>query len=133
PLHHLKRLCTSHKLLPTLGTGTYYHEVPPQEPQPQLCEHQGTPQRVKPQPASHTHTSDSLWQSMSRKARLHYMGTDYWFMTSVSNPDNTTQELPLSLVATDVRSSCSSTTTCKAKELWRPTKPPHLQAHAWHL
>ncbi|MQL74317.1 hypothetical protein Taro_006689 [Colocasia esculenta] len=29
-------------------------------------------------------------------------GTDYLFMTPVSNPDNTTQELPLSLAVTDV-------------------------------
>ncbi|MQM15297.1 hypothetical protein Taro_048240 [Colocasia esculenta] len=42
-------------------------------------------------------------------------GTDYWFMTLVSNLDNTTQELPLSLVVTDVRSNCSSTTQVKPK------------------
>ncbi|MQM03090.1 hypothetical protein Taro_035862 [Colocasia esculenta] len=93
-----------HKPLPTLGTGTYYHEVPPQKPQ-------GTPQRVKPQPASHTHTSHSQWQSTSRKVRCHHMGIDYWFMTPLSNPNNTTQELHLSLVAMDVRSNCRSTTT----------------------
>ncbi|MQM21456.1 hypothetical protein Taro_054497 [Colocasia esculenta] len=56
-------------------------------------------------------------------------GTDYWFMTPVSNPDNTTQELPLSLVATDIRSNCRSTTTSKAKELWRPTKPLQPTGH----
>ncbi|MQM08228.1 hypothetical protein Taro_041083 [Colocasia esculenta] len=32
-------------------------------------------------------------------------------MMPVSNPDNTTQELPLNLAATDVRSNCRSTTT----------------------
>ncbi|MQL76660.1 hypothetical protein Taro_009052 [Colocasia esculenta] len=42
-------------------------------------------------------------------------GTDYWFMTPVSNPDNTTQELLLSLTVTDVRSNCSSTTQVKSK------------------
>ncbi|MQM20819.1 hypothetical protein Taro_053847 [Colocasia esculenta] len=31
-------------------------------------------------------------------------------MTPVSNPDNTTQELPLSLAVMDVRSNCRSTT-----------------------
>ncbi|MQM21278.1 hypothetical protein Taro_054315 [Colocasia esculenta] len=35
--------------------------------------------------------------------------TDYWFMTPVSNSDNTTQEQPLSLAVTDVKSNCSST------------------------
>ncbi|MQM11590.1 hypothetical protein Taro_044497 [Colocasia esculenta] len=29
-------------------------------------------------------------------------GTDYWFMMPVSNPDNTSQELPFSLAVTDV-------------------------------
>ncbi|MQM01569.1 hypothetical protein Taro_034329 [Colocasia esculenta] len=78
---------------------------------------------------SHTHTSHNQWQSTSRKARRHHTGIDYWFMTPVSNSDNTTQELPLSLAATNVRSNCSSTTTSKAKELWRPTKPPQPIGH----
>ncbi|MQL86896.1 hypothetical protein Taro_019433 [Colocasia esculenta] len=51
-------------------------------------------------------------------------GIDYWFMMPVSNPNNTAQERPLSPTVTDVRSNCRSTTTSKAKELWRPTKPP---------
>ncbi|MQL69437.1 hypothetical protein Taro_001717 [Colocasia esculenta] len=100
-----------HKPLPRLGTGTYYHDVPPQKPQSQLCQHQSTPQQVKPQPVSHTHTSHNQWESTCRKARRHHKGTDYWFMTPVSNPDNTTQELPLSLAAMDVRSNYLSTTT----------------------
>ncbi|MQM11935.1 hypothetical protein Taro_044847 [Colocasia esculenta] len=56
-------------------------------------------------------------------------GIDYWFMMPVSNPDNTVQELHLSLAVTDVRSNCSSTTISKAKELWRPTKPPQPVGH----
>ncbi|MQL69436.1 hypothetical protein Taro_001718 [Colocasia esculenta] len=91
-----------HKPLPILGTGTHYDKVPPQNHKPQ---------RVKPQPVSHTHTSHSQWQSTSRKARRHHTGTNYGFMTPVSNPDNKTQELPVSLAATDVRSNCRSTTT----------------------
>ncbi|MQM07641.1 hypothetical protein Taro_040479 [Colocasia esculenta] len=43
--------------------------------------------------------------------RRHHTGTYYWFMTPVSNPDNTTQELPLSLAVTDERSNCRSTRT----------------------
>ncbi|MQM02262.1 hypothetical protein Taro_035027 [Colocasia esculenta] len=42
-------------------------------------------------------------------------GADYWFMTPVSNLDNTTQELPLSLAVTDARSNYSSTTQIKSK------------------
>ncbi|MQM18901.1 hypothetical protein Taro_051899 [Colocasia esculenta] len=39
-------------------------------------------------------------------------GIDYWFMTPVSNPDNTAQELPLSLAVTDI----SRTTTLPESE-----------------
>ncbi|MQL72441.1 hypothetical protein Taro_004746 [Colocasia esculenta] len=42
-------------------------------------------------------------------------GTDYWFMTPVSNPDNTAQEQPLSLAVTNVRSNCRSTTQVESK------------------
>ncbi|MQL87545.1 hypothetical protein Taro_020080 [Colocasia esculenta] len=50
-------------------------------------------------------------------------------MMPVSNPDNTTQELSLSLAVIDVRSNCRSTTRSQAKELWRPTKPPQPAGH----
>ncbi|MQM02254.1 hypothetical protein Taro_035020 [Colocasia esculenta] len=47
---------------------------------------------------------------------------DYWFMTPVSNPDNTTQELPLSLVATDHSVQLQLHKHTKyANQLWRPT------------
>ncbi|MQM10454.1 hypothetical protein Taro_043348 [Colocasia esculenta] len=52
---------------------------------------------------------------MSQKARHHHTGTDYWFMTPVSNPDNTTQELPLSLAVTDKMSNCRSTSTSQRR------------------
>ncbi|MQM12789.1 hypothetical protein Taro_045708 [Colocasia esculenta] len=57
------------------------------------------------------YTSHDHWQSTSRKERCHHTGTDYWFMTPVSNPNNRTQELPLSLAVTDERSNCRSTST----------------------
>ncbi|MQL74016.1 hypothetical protein Taro_006375 [Colocasia esculenta] len=40
-------------------------------------------------------------------------------MMPISNPDNTTQELPLSLAVTDERSNCRSITT--SQEQWRHT------------
>ncbi|MQM00177.1 hypothetical protein Taro_032911 [Colocasia esculenta] len=57
-------------------------------------------------------------------------GTDYWFMTPVSNPDNTTQELPLSLAATDERSNCSSTTQVKPKNCG--VQPNHHNLQVTH-
>ncbi|MQM12753.1 hypothetical protein Taro_045672 [Colocasia esculenta] len=58
-------------------------------------------------------------------------------MTPVSNPDNTTQELPLSLAAKDERSNCRSMITKQVKQLWRPTNTTpadtQLQVHTWHL
>ncbi|MQM18562.1 hypothetical protein Taro_051557 [Colocasia esculenta] len=46
-----------------------------------------------------------------RKERRHHTGTDYWLIRPISNPDNTTQEQPLSLTVTDERSNCRSTRT----------------------
>ncbi|MQM10534.1 hypothetical protein Taro_043424 [Colocasia esculenta] len=54
--------------------------------------------------------------------------TDYWFMTQVSNPDNTTQELPLSLAVTDVRSNCRSTRQVKPKNCGDQPNHHNLQA-----
>ncbi|MQL90918.1 hypothetical protein Taro_023520 [Colocasia esculenta] len=59
-------------------------------------------------PPGHTTTVIGFTQSTSRKERHHHMGMDYWFMTPVSYPDNTTQELPLSLAVKDERSNCRS-------------------------
>ncbi|MQL79478.1 hypothetical protein Taro_011916 [Colocasia esculenta] len=56
--------------------------------------------------------------------------TDYWFMTPVSNPDNTTQEQPLSLAVTDERSNCSSTTQVTPKNCGDQPNHHNLQAHA---
>ncbi|MQL80378.1 hypothetical protein Taro_012813 [Colocasia esculenta] len=58
-------------------------------------------------------------------------GTDYWFMTPVSNPDNTTQEQPLSLAVTDVRSNCRSTTQVKPKNYG--DQPNHHNLQVTHL
>ncbi|MQL86343.1 hypothetical protein Taro_018873 [Colocasia esculenta] len=61
----------------------------------------------------HTTTGKTTTTGKARvgKERRHHTGTDYWFMTPVSNPDNTTQELPLSLAIKDERSNCRSTST----------------------
>ncbi|MQL83862.1 hypothetical protein Taro_016361, partial [Colocasia esculenta] len=58
-----------------------------------------------------THKPQPLAKHESERKRRHHTGTDYWFMTPVSNPDNTTQEVPLSLAVTDERSNCRSTRT----------------------
>ncbi|MQM16542.1 hypothetical protein Taro_049500, partial [Colocasia esculenta] len=65
---------------------------------------------VKPQPRSHTSHNQSR-QSTSRKERRHHTGTNYWLIRPVFNPDNTTQEQPLSLVVTDEWSNGRSTRT----------------------
>ncbi|MQL78003.1 hypothetical protein Taro_010417, partial [Colocasia esculenta] len=98
------------KRIPTKATSTYHHEVPPQSLNTTVPSTRYTT-------ASQTTTGESsltnhnYWLSASRKERRHHTGIDYWFMMPVSNPDNTTQELPLSLTVTDERSNCSSTTT----------------------
>ncbi|MQM15341.1 hypothetical protein Taro_048287 [Colocasia esculenta] len=56
-------------------------------------------------------------------------GTDYWFRTPVSNPDNTTQEPPLSLAVTDVRFNCHSTTQVKPKNCGDPPNHHNLFTH----
>ncbi|MQL91500.1 hypothetical protein Taro_024118 [Colocasia esculenta] len=58
-------------------------------------------------------------------------GTDYWFMTPVSNPDNTAQELPLSLAVMDVRSNCCSTTQLGARH-HKSSVLDGLQRRLWH-
>ncbi|MQM08837.1 hypothetical protein Taro_041699 [Colocasia esculenta] len=50
-------------------------------------------------------------KSESAHERRYHTGTDYWLIRSVSNPDNTTKEQPLSLAVTDERSNCRSTRT----------------------
>ncbi|MQM05842.1 hypothetical protein Taro_038658 [Colocasia esculenta] len=69
------------------------------------------------------------------KERRHHTGMDYWLIRPVSNPDNTTQEQPLSLAVKDERSNCRSTRT--SQQLWRLTNTTpadtQLQVHAWHL
>ncbi|MQM04000.1 hypothetical protein Taro_036774 [Colocasia esculenta] len=73
------------------------------------------------------------------KERRHHTGTDYWLIRPISNPDNTTQEQPLSLIATDPQSNISSTNS-QVKKLTVETNKHHhylqshtLQAHVWHL
>ncbi|MQM22839.1 hypothetical protein Taro_055897, partial [Colocasia esculenta] len=101
-----------HKPLPTRGTGTYYHKVLARKLQSQSCQHQGTPRTGQTSTMSHKLTSHShSRQSTSRKERRHHTGTDYWLIRPISNPDNTTQEKPLSLAVTDERSNCRSTRT----------------------
>ncbi|MQM14093.1 hypothetical protein Taro_047021 [Colocasia esculenta] len=78
------------KLIPTKGTGTTTGQTTTNES---------------------LYTSHDHWQSTSRNERRHHTGTYYWFMTPVSNPDNTTQGLPLSLALTDERSNFRSTST----------------------
>ncbi|MQL69942.1 hypothetical protein Taro_002234, partial [Colocasia esculenta] len=98
PPQHLKRLV--HNVPRETDTHKGYRYLPPR----------GTT-------TGQTTTNESLytsydhWQSTSRKERCHHTRTDYWFMTPVSNSDNTTQELPLSLTVTDERSNCRSTST----------------------
>ncbi|MQM11129.1 hypothetical protein Taro_044032 [Colocasia esculenta] len=61
---------------------------------------------------------------------------DYWFMTPVSNLDNTTQELPLNLAVKDERSNCRSTSTSQRTvetNQHHNLQTTQLQAHAWHL
>ncbi|MQM10990.1 hypothetical protein Taro_043890, partial [Colocasia esculenta] len=72
------------------------------------------PRRVQvPTTMRHTITGQTTTIGKARveKERRHHMGTDYWFMTPISNPDNTTQELPLSLTVKDERSNCRSIST----------------------
>ncbi|MQL89529.1 hypothetical protein Taro_022105 [Colocasia esculenta] len=65
-------------------------------------------ERVKPRLRSRTTTSG---KARVGKERRHHTGTDYWLIRPVSNPDNTTQEQPLSLAVTDERSNCRSMRT----------------------
>ncbi|MQL68069.1 hypothetical protein Taro_000372 [Colocasia esculenta] len=51
----------------------------------------------------------SQTHKLRQKERRHHTGTDYWLIKPISNPDNTTQELPLSFAVTDERSNCHST------------------------
>ncbi|MQL74855.1 hypothetical protein Taro_007226 [Colocasia esculenta] len=66
-------------------------------------------------PLGHTTTSQTSTTKHESESTMPPHGTDYWFMTPVSNPDNTTQELPLSLPVTNVRSNCRSTTQVRPK------------------
>ncbi|MQL69965.1 hypothetical protein Taro_002268 [Colocasia esculenta] len=86
----------------------------------------------------------TMGHTTNHKARVgkewrHHTGMDYWLIRPVSNPDNATQELPLSLVATNPQSSYGSTNS-RVKQLIVETNKHHhylqphtLQAHAWHL
>ncbi|MQL95460.1 hypothetical protein Taro_028129 [Colocasia esculenta] len=79
------------KQIPTKGTYTYYHEVPPQS------------------------------------LRTTVLTTEHTTNQPVSNPDNITQELPLSLVAMDPQSNYGST-NLQVKQLTVETnKHHHLQ------
>ncbi|MQM22148.1 hypothetical protein Taro_055196 [Colocasia esculenta] len=49
-------------------------------------------------------------------------------MNHISNPDNTTQEQPLSLTVTDERSNCRSTR--KKSNNCGDQLTPHLQTHS---
>ncbi|MQM14042.1 hypothetical protein Taro_046971 [Colocasia esculenta] len=66
-------------------------------------------------PLGHTTTSQTTTTRHESESTTPPHATDYWFMTPVSNLNNTTQELPLSLVVTDVRSNYRSTTQVKPK------------------
>ncbi|MQL69923.1 hypothetical protein Taro_002219 [Colocasia esculenta] len=74
-----------------------------------------------------TTSEENHWQSTSQKEQRHHTGTDYWLIRPISNPDNTTQELPLSLAVTDERSNCRSTRKKSNNCGDQPT--PHLQTH----
>ncbi|MQL89216.1 hypothetical protein Taro_021787, partial [Colocasia esculenta] len=60
---------------------------------------------------SQTHEPQPVAKHESERKRRHHTGTDYWLIRPVSNPDNRTQEQPLSLAVTDERSNCRSTRT----------------------
>ncbi|MQL92048.1 hypothetical protein Taro_024667 [Colocasia esculenta] len=66
-------------------------------------------------PLGHTTTSQTTTTRHESESTTPPHGTDYWLMMSVSNPNNTTQELHLSLAVTDVRSNCHSTTQVQTK------------------
>ncbi|MQL69409.1 hypothetical protein Taro_001701 [Colocasia esculenta] len=61
------------------------------------------------------------------RERRHHTGMDYWLIRPISNPDNATQEQPLSLAVTDERSNCRSTRKKSNNCGDQPT--PHLQTH----
>ncbi|MQM13902.1 hypothetical protein Taro_046829 [Colocasia esculenta] len=68
-------------------------------------------ERVKPRPRVTNSRATVSGKALVRKERRHHTGTNYWLIRSVSNPNNTTQEQPLSLAVTDERSNCRSTRT----------------------
>ncbi|MQL84130.1 hypothetical protein Taro_016633 [Colocasia esculenta] len=82
----------------------------------------------KPRPrVTNTRTTTSSKARVGRERR-HHTGTDYWLIRPISNPDNTTQEQPLSLAVTNERSNCRSTRKKSNNCGDQPT--PHLQTHS---
>ncbi|MQL95171.1 hypothetical protein Taro_027837 [Colocasia esculenta] len=84
--------------------------------------------RVKPRLRVTNSQTTSSSKARVGKERRHHMGTDYWLIRPISNPDNTTQEQPLSLAVTDERSNCRSTRKKSNNCGDQPT--PHLQTHS---
>ncbi|MQL74993.1 hypothetical protein Taro_007363 [Colocasia esculenta] len=68
-------------------------------------------ERVKPRLRVTNSRATASGKARVGKERRHHTGTDYWLIRPISNPDNTTQEQPLSLAVTDERSNCRSTRT----------------------
>ncbi|MQL91870.1 hypothetical protein Taro_024479 [Colocasia esculenta] len=68
-------------------------------------------ERVKPRLRVTNSRTTVSGKARVGKERRHHMGTNYWLIRPVSNPDNTTQEQPLSLAVTEERSNCRSTRT----------------------
>jgi len=83
---------------------------------------------VKPRPRVTNSQTTTSSKARVGKERRHHTGTDYWLIRPVSNPDNTTQEQPLSLAVTDERSNCRSTRKKSNNCGDQPT--PHLQTHS---
>ncbi|MQL76154.1 hypothetical protein Taro_008529 [Colocasia esculenta] len=84
---------------------------------------------VKPRPqVTNSQTTTSSKARVGRERR-HHTGTDYWLIRPVSIPDNTTQELLLSLAVRDERSNCRSTR--KKSNNCGDQLTPHLQTHSY--
>ncbi|MQM12940.1 hypothetical protein Taro_045860 [Colocasia esculenta] len=67
--------------------------------------------RVKPRLRVTNSRTTASGKARVGKERRHHMGMDYWLIRPICNPDNTTQEQPLSLAVTDKRSNCRSMRT----------------------
>ncbi|MQM23019.1 hypothetical protein Taro_056080, partial [Colocasia esculenta] len=96
PSHHLKRLV--HNVPPQTTTHTGYRCLLPRGTTTETTRHSSTSKTSTNE--SPTHEPQPVAKHESERTTPPH-GTDYWFMTPVSNPDNTAQELPLSLAATD--------------------------------